>query len=119
MTPNLRKLWARHPVLLAAFVLAAGLSVFFTGRIVIKTVYWATHREEQIAPWMTLGYVGRSWGLDPRALGDRAGLPLPDRGHAPTLQEIARDLGLTEAEVLARVEEAVTTLRAGQGHTAP
>ena len=61
MTP----LWRRHPVLLAAFVIAVALSLALAGRIVWKAVYWSQHREVQVEGWMTVGYVGRSWRLDP------------------------------------------------------
>ena len=41
----------------------------------------STRRDEaEIAPWMTVGYIGRSWGLDPVEIDTRAGLPLPVRG---------------------------------------
>lgn len=113
MTP-LRRLWSRHPVLLSAFVLAAALSVFLTGRIVVKTVYWATHSEAEIAPWMTIGYIGRSWGLDPREIDSRAGLPLPERGRALTLEEIARERGVPVADIVSLVRATVADLKAEQ-----
>lgn len=112
MTSPLRALWRRHPVLLSAFVLAATLSVFFAGRIVVQSVYWATHREAEIAPWMTVGYVGRSWGLDPRAIDARAGLPMPERGHPLTLEEIARQRGVPVAEIVALVRDTVAAMKA-------
>lgn len=114
MRQVLRDLWGRHPVMLAAFVLAAGLSVFFAGRIVVKSVYWATHREAEIAPWMTVGYIGRSWGLDPVEIDTRAGLPLPVRGQPLSLEEIARDRGVPVAEIVALVTATVTAMKAEQ-----
>ncbi|THD84259.1 hypothetical protein E7811_00425 [Aliigemmobacter aestuarii] len=113
MTP-LRRLWSRHPVLLTAFVLAAALSVFFTGRIVVKSVYWATHREAGIAPWMTVGYIGRSWDLDPREIDARAGLPMPERGRPLTLEEIARERGVPVEDIVSLVRATVADLKAEQ-----
>jgi hypothetical protein len=64
---------------------------------------------------MTVGYVGRSWGLDPRELDAVAGLPLPEeRGHPLTLAEIARNRGVPVAEVIADVEAAIATMRAAE-----
>lgn len=116
---RLLRLWRRHPVLLGAFVLALGLSVFFAGRLVLRTIYWAQHGEMAVQGWMTVGYVGRSWGLDPREIDAIAGLPVPERGQPLTLDQIARDRGVPVAEVIAAVEAAIATLRAardsGQG----
>ncbi|WP_128516639.1 hypothetical protein [Tabrizicola thermarum] len=105
-------LWRARPVLASAFVMACAVTLFFAGRFAVYSVYWATHREVPVEPWMTVGYVARSWGLEPQALGSEAGLPMPQvRGHPQTLEEIARDRGEPVAEVIARVETALTRLR--------
>ena len=109
----------RHPVLVAAFALALALSLFFAGRITYRAVYWSQHRFESVQPWMTVGYVGRSWGLDPRAIDARAGLPIPDRGHPLTLEQIARDRGVPVAQIIGLVEETVAAMRAEDGAPAP
>ena len=101
----------RHPVLVGVVVLSLCLALFFAGRFTLRAIYWEQHREEAVAGWMTVGYVGRSWGLDPREIDARAGLPLPE-GHPLTLEEIARMRGVPVAEVIAEVEAAVTALRA-------
>ncbi len=101
----------RHPVLVGAFALALVLSLFFAGRIVVNMVYWADHRNEAVQPWMTVGYVGRSWDLSPREIDLRAGLPLPE-GHPLTLQEIARDRGVPVADIVALVEKTVAEMKA-------
>lgn len=101
----------RHPKLFAAFVLALVLALFFAGRIVVRAVYWSQHREEAVAPWMTVGYVGRSWRLDPRAIDAEAGLPPPE-GRPLTLEQIAADRGVPVAQVIVEVEAAIATLRA-------
>ena len=107
--------WQTRPWLTSAFLLACGVTLFFAGRLVVYTVYWSTHREMPVEPWMTVGYVARSWGVDPRELDDAAGLPGPEeRGRPQPLAEIARDRGVPVAEVIADVQAAITTLRAGQ-----
>ena len=64
---------------------------------------------------MTVGYVARSWGLEPRALDAEAGMPVPEvKGHPQTLEEIARDRGVPVAEVIAEVEAAVARLKAAK-----
>ena len=106
-------LWRARPVLTTAFLLACGMTLFFAGRFSVYTAYWATHREVPVEPWMTLGYVARSWGLDPRALDAAAGLLLPeDKGRPQPLSEIARDRGVPVAQMIAEVEAAVAALRA-------
>lgn len=108
-------LWRARPWLTAAFLLACGITLFFAGRFTVYTVYWATHREMTVQPWMTVGFVARSWGLDPRDLDLLAGLPLPEeKGKPQPLAEIARDRGVPVEVVIAEVEAAILTLRATQ-----
>jgi hypothetical protein len=106
-------LWRLRPVLTTAFVLTCALTLFLAGRFTVYTVYWATHQEEPIQPWMTVGYVARSWGLDGRDIDALAGLPLPEvKGRPQPLAEIAADRGVAVEEVIAEVEAAITALRA-------
>lgn len=108
-------LWRRRPILTTAFLLACAATLFFTGRFVVQTIYWANHQEEPIRPWMTIGYVARSWGLEPRVLDAEAGLPLPEvKGRPQPLSEIARDRGVPVEDIIADVEAAIVTLRAQQ-----
>lgn len=106
-------LWRARPWLTSAFLLACAVTLFFAGRFTVYTVYWATHQEVPVEPWMTVGYVARSWGLEPRALDAEAGMPVPEvKGHPQTLEEIARDRGVPVAEVIAEVEAAVARMKA-------
>jgi hypothetical protein len=106
-------LWRVRPWLTSAFVLACAVTLFFGGRFVAYSVYWATHQEVPVEPWMTVGYVARSWGLDPRELDAAAGLPLPEvKGRPQPLSEIATDRGVPVAEIIAEVEAAVAQLKA-------
>lgn len=108
----MRALLRRHPLLVLAFVLAALSASFFAGRIVWNAVYWAQHRQEPVQPWMTVGYVGRSWGLSPREIDARAGLPAPQKGHPLTLQQIADQRGVPVAEIIVLVETTVARMQA-------
>lgn len=108
-------LWRARPWLTSAFLLACAVTLFFAGRFTAYTIYWATHREVPVEPWMTVGYIARSWGLDPRALDAAAGLPPPEaRGHPLPLSEIARDRSVPVAQVIAEVEAAIAALRAAK-----
>ena len=102
----------RHPVVVSVLVLALGLALFFAGRFALRAVYFAQHREEPVAGWMTVGYVGRSWGFDPREIDALAGLPVPEKGRPFTLEEIAAARGVPVAEVVAAVEAALARLQA-------
>lgn len=105
-------LFRKHPVLVSAFLLALVLSIFFAGRIVYRGFYWAQHQEEAVQPWMTVGYIGRSWGFDPREIDDRAGLPVPERGRPFTLEQIAEDRNVPVSQIIAEVEAVLTTMTA-------
>ena len=107
----MRRLWHNHPRLVIAFVLALSLSLFFAGRLVWSAVYWAGHRQEAVQPWMTVGYIGRSWRLDPREIDARAGLPLPE-GKPLTLQEIADARGVAVETIIAEVERVIAKMQA-------
>jgi hypothetical protein len=105
--------WRMRPVLTLVFLLACAVTVGFAGSFVYQTVYWAAHEEEPIQPWMTVGYIARSWDLNGREIDAIAGLPLPEvKGRPQPLSEIAADRGVPVAEIIAKVEAAIATLRA-------
>ena len=99
----------RHPLLVAALSLAIIVTLVFGVRFVTHAVYWEAHAREPVAGWMTVGYVGKSWNINPRKIDDLAGLPEPD-GHPMTLNEIAAQRGVPVSEIIAAVEAAVTEL---------
>lgn len=111
MKDLIRTLWRSSPKLLMAFVAALSLTLYFIGSITWQAVYWANHRNMAVQPWMTVGYVANSWGLNGRDIDLTAGLPLPD-GHPLTLIEIAVQRGVPVADVVAAVEAAIVTLQA-------
>lgn len=109
------QLWRQRPLLVSAFVLTTALTLFFGIRFIAQAVYWANpaHHQQAIEPWMTAGYIGKSWDLDPRALDAQAGLPLPqEKGRPQPLSEIAQDRGIPVADLIAQVEKAVQELKA-------
>jgi hypothetical protein len=91
------------------------VAVFYGVRIALDMVYWndPRHHEQQLEPWMTIGYVARSWKLDPSVLRDSLALA-PGRTKAASLGNLARKKGM-DFEVFAEdvmdviaVEKALT-----------
>jgi hypothetical protein len=106
-------LWRARPWLTTAFLLACALTLFFAVRFTVQTVYWSAHQDEAVQPWMTVGYVARSWDLEGREIDALAGLPLPEvKGRPQPLSEIAADREVPVSQVIAEVEAAIATLRA-------
>ena len=102
----------RHPWLTAAFLVFTALALWLLAETFNHARGWHGAPEEEVRPWMTVGYVGRSWDLDPRAIDGVAGLPLPEEAGRPlTLQEIADRRGVPVEEIIVLVEEAIHTLR--------
>ena len=102
----------RHPWLTAAFVVFTALALWLLVETFDHARGWRGAPEEEVRPWMTVGYVGRSWNLDPRAIDGVAGLPLPvEAGRPLTLQEIANQRGVPVEDIIVLVEEAIRTLR--------
>ena len=108
-------LWRQRPYLVSAFLLACAVTLFFGARFVTKAVYWAdpAHHNQAVQGWMTVGYISKSWKIDPRRLDELARLPLPEeKGHPQPLVEIARDRGVPVESVIAEVEAALAILQA-------
>ena len=112
------KLFRSHPYAASGFILAAAVTLFFMVRIVMSAIYWSdpAHHNETVKPWMTVGYIAKSWHLDPREIDRIAGLPSPE-GHGPwTLAEVAKARGVAVAEVISQVNATVALLEAqGKG----
>ena len=108
----MRRLWRHHPYLLASFVLATALTLFFAGRLVRQSLYWSdpAHHEQQVQGWMTLGYVAKSWHLPVSQL-EAALQQAPSKRPKP-LSQIAKARGVLVAQVIAELDAAVAALRA-------
>lgn len=113
----LRATIRRHPALTGAFVLAAALVLWLLVEVTSGVLGWHGRGEEPLAPWMTIGYVGRTHEVDPRLIDVTAGFPTPDEaGHPLTLAEIAQRQGIPIGQVYDKVEAALVDLRPPQGH---
>jgi hypothetical protein len=111
---TIASVFRRHPVLVTSLTLTTALALFFAVRFALGVAYWSAHQNEPVQPWMTLGYVGRSYHLDPREIAAIIGLPPPERGHALTVGEIAQQRGVPVADIIRAVEQAIATLKAEQ-----
>lgn len=108
----MRRLWRHHPFLVASFVLAMGLTLFFAARLLRQTLYWSdpAHHQEQVQGWMTLGYIAKSWQLPAPLIEAALGLSASQRPQP--LTQIASERGLSQAQMIAEVAQAVAQLRA-------
>lgn len=98
------RLWRRQPIATTAFVLALVLALFFGVRLVSRAIYWSdpAHIHQPPEAWMTLGYLGRSWHVDPAELAAVLDLdPAARRGRR--LEEIAADQGVPVQTVIDRL----------------
>jgi hypothetical protein len=113
--PALGYLWRHHRPAVIALALALVIALGFAVRLGMSILYWSdpAHRDQQIAGWMTPGYIARSWDVPPEVI--RAVLPAPAatrRSEKPTLTRIAETEGLPLPDLIARVEAAIAGARA-------
>ncbi|MGR6432539.1 hypothetical protein [Rhizobium sp. PAMB 3182] len=108
----IRTLWHKNRMLVLAFVLMAAITLFFAVRFVLFALYWndPAHWNQPLEGWMTMGYVAHSYHVDPRDID--AGLDLAKPHERQTLEQIARDNGMTLEELKAKVEATLTKLKA-------
>jgi hypothetical protein len=104
----LRRLWRRRRGLLLATGIAALLALFFAGRFLLHVFVWEGRQDEPLAPWMTLGYVARSYDVDRDDLAQALGLDRPGR---LSLAQIAARSGRTLPEVEAELRAAIARAR--------
>jgi hypothetical protein len=110
------QLWRARPVLVSSFLLACAVTLFFGVRFVSQVIYWSNpaHHNQTVQGWMTVGYIGRSWSLDPHELDALANLPRPEtKGRRQPLAEIARERGVPLEQLIAEVEAAIAVMRLG------
>ncbi|MBB6469770.1 hypothetical protein HNQ96_005664 [Aminobacter lissarensis] len=97
-------------ILLAAFVTALVASGFFAVRLTVNTIYWSSHRDEPIEPWMTVGYVAHSYNLEPKALFGALDLPIGVSDRR-TLGDIASAKGVSFEVLKSTVEASIRRSR--------
>ena len=112
MTSAVRRLWTDHKLLLAGFLLALAVMLFFAVRSVMFWVYWAdpAHREEPIAGWMTARYVAYSWAIPPEMLRDA--LEVPADARRVTIDDLAEARDVPAKEIIQQIEAIIAAHRA-------
>lgn len=110
----MQAMFTRRTALRALLVLAVGVVAFTAWNAYRRFLRFRAATFEPVAPWMSIGYAARSWGVSPRDLHDALGLT-EDKPDFRPLGEIGRDLGFTEAEFMAQVEAKLKALSARQG----
>ncbi|KEO61421.1 hypothetical protein [Thioclava indica] len=62
---KLRYLWAHHRIASIGFTVALIAALFFSVSFVRRAIYWSdsAHHRQIPEPWMTPGYIARSWHL--------------------------------------------------------
>lgn len=101
--------WRQWIVVLAFFVVVS-MTGFFAVRTVRRALYWHNHRDEQIRPWMSIGYVSRSYRVPPHVLYRALGLSHRPPDRRP-LREIARAQNRPVEEVVAVLQDAIIHAR--------
>ncbi|AUH34693.1 hypothetical protein [Paracoccus tegillarcae] len=71
-----RHLHRRDWPIAAAFLVAVALTGFFGFRLVDRALYWTNpaHQHQAPQPWMTVGFLARSWHLPPPELAQAIGI---------------------------------------------
>jgi hypothetical protein len=106
----LRQAWQSNRPLTVAFLLACTITLFLAVRLTVGVIYWSNHADEPIKPWMRLGYVSKSHNVDVEQLRLAIGLSADQRDRR-TLEEIARDRGVTPEELKALLEAEIARLK--------
>jgi hypothetical protein len=105
----MKKFGLRQWLVVLAFLLVVSFTGLFAVRTVRRAIYWHHHQDEPIRPWMSLGYIARSYDVPPWVLSQALGLPLkPDRRP---IREIARQQNRPVNEVIAILEDAIVHAR--------
>ncbi|MDO5657735.1 MAG: hypothetical protein Q4G36_05380 [Paracoccus sp. (in: a-proteobacteria)] len=114
----MRRIVAANPLAAIALVLALALSGFFGWRLVDRALYWSdpAHIHQPPAPWMTIGYLARSWHIAPDELAQALDLP-PDHPRRRNFAEIAAEQGVPVSDVLNRLSARLAQETARGGAT--
>ena len=112
----MRRLWQTHRLAMLGFGLGALVTLVFVVRFAFHAVYWMdpAHRDMVPQPWMTVGFVAQSWGLDPVVIDEKAGFPSPGpgKGGPKTLADIAAERGVPVDQIITELNAVLLTLKA-------
>lgn len=108
MIDRIKYLWARHRLVVIAFLSVLVIIGYFAIKTFSAMIYWQdpAHKNQDIEPWMTPRYVSLSYRLPPEILGTVLFL---EKGAPPrriSIGKIAAENNLTIEELQARIDEA-------------
>lgn len=114
---TLRSAIRHHPIQSAGFVLALAITVFFAGRLILNTIYWAdpAHRDQGVEGWMTPGYIGHSWHVPREVIAQALELTPEDARPRLTLESLAERRGVTVDALGETLMQAIETFRKEAG----
>lgn len=114
MIDFLKRLWGAAPIATAILVLSLAMSLFFGVRSVANWVYWndPAHREQQIAAWMTPGYIASSWRVPREVVMEALDAPEPPPEGVRNLADLADYHGVTVPDMITRAKRAIAAFRA-------
>ena len=101
----------RQWLVVIAFVLVISFTGIFAVRTVRRAIYWHYHQDEPIRPWMSLGYIARSYNVPPWVLQQALGLPPRNGPDRRPIREIAREQNRSVNEVIAILQNAIVHAR--------
>lgn len=110
---RLSHLWARHRLLLIAFVVVAAATLLFAVRTVSSTLYWMdpAHQDQPIKGWMTPHYVAVSYHLPREVVAAALSLGQDAPKQRLNLEQIAAQNHLTLTELQQRIDAAAEVYR--------
>lgn len=122
-------LWLRPHVyrrdwpIAAAFLVAVALTGYFGFRLVDRALYWTdpAHQHQAPEPWMTVGYLARSWQMPPHMLAGAIGIG-DGSMRGLRLSEIAEAQGIAVEDLIAILNQRLAQERnrtQDQGQPAP
>src|SRR6266436_2135699 len=104
-------------IVLGALTLVILVTALFAVRTVRRAMFWRTHRDEVIRPWMSIPYVAHSYRVPPHVLYQALGIP-PQLHDRRPLKQIAGGQNRSVDEVISSLNEAINRERANQIPTA-
>ena len=104
----MNRLWKTQRTLVIIFAVASALALFFAGQMISKAVYWADPAHTRVIPepWMTPGYIGRSWHVNPEEMAAIIGAPASKQKRR-TLDEVAEEKGISVEDLIDILREAL------------
>lgn len=116
MPPFLHRIWQAAPMATVILGVALAASLFFAVRLAAFWIYWAdpAHRDQEIQPWMTPGYVAHSWDIPREAAFEALGLS-QGTGRPRTLEDLASERGVPVEALAQDLRAAIDAHRGEEG----